>query len=160
MFIPAEAVFAEIHGHYPDLVEEAQRARVWLASPTTMMAVLTTSRAVLKDAATRKQVHIIQDHLRKLSEDFGRFRQRMDKLALHIHQAHEDVKQVKTSARKISSRFEDIDEVQLPPPEPDEDTATLPGDSSVSSFFSSSSPSPSIVVHHANVSMQEKCGHR
>ena len=73
MFIPAEAVFAEIHGHYPDLVEEAQRARVWLASPTTMMAVLTTSRAVLKDAATRQQIHIIQEHLVALSKDFERF---------------------------------------------------------------------------------------
>ena len=81
------------------------------------MAVLTTARAVLKDEATRKQVHIIQDHLRKLGEDFGRFQQRMDKLAVHIRQAHEDVKQVNTSARKISSRFEDIDQVQLPEPE-------------------------------------------
>jgi len=130
MFLPAEAIFAEIHARFSDLVEEAQRARVWLVSPTTLMAVLTTARAVLKDEATRKQVHIIQDHLRKLSEDFGRFRQRMDSLATHIHQAHEDVKQVNTSARKISSRFQDIDEVQLPQPEPDEDTVTLPGDSS------------------------------
>ncbi len=120
MFLPAEAIFAEIHAHFPDLVEEAQRARVWLVSPTTLMAVLTTARAVLKDEATRKQVHIIQDHLRKLSEDFGRFRQRMDKLAVHIRQAHDDVKQVNTSAKKISSRFEDIDQVQLPEPEEDE----------------------------------------
>ena len=120
MFLPAEAIFAEIHAHYPELVEEAQRARVWLVSPTTLMAVLTTARAVLKDEATRRQVHIIQDHLRKLSEDFGRFQQRMDKLAVHIRKAHEDVDQVNTSARKISSRFEDIDEVQLPKPEEDE----------------------------------------
>jgi DNA recombination protein RmuC len=130
MFLPAEAIFAEIHARFADLVEEAQRARVWLVSPTTLMAVLTTARAVLKDEATRKQVHIIQDHLRKLSEDFSRFRQRMDRLAIHIHQAHEDVRQVNTSARKISSRFQDIDEVQLPPPEPDDDRVSLPGDSS------------------------------
>jgi DNA recombination protein RmuC len=126
MFLPAEAVFAEIHAHFPDLVEEAQRARVWLVSPTTLMAVLTTARAVLKDEATRKQVHIIQDHLRKLSEDFGRFQQRMDKLAVHIRQAHDDVKQVNTSAKKISSRFQDIDEVQLPEPEETSDAAALP----------------------------------
>jgi len=63
MFIPAEAVFAEIHAHHYELVEEAQRARVWLVSPTTLMAVLTTARAVLKDSATRKQVHLIQQHL-------------------------------------------------------------------------------------------------
>jgi DNA recombination protein RmuC len=113
MFIPAEAVFAEIHGHYPDLVEEAQRARVWLASPTTMMAVLTTSRAVLKDAATRQQIHIIQEHLVALSKDFGRFQERMDKLAVHIDQANRDVADVNKSARKITSRFTKIEQVEL-----------------------------------------------
>ncbi len=113
MFIPAEAVFAEIHGHYPDLVEEAQRAKVWLASPTTMMAVLTTSRAVLKDAATRKQVHIIQEHLVALSKDFKRFQSRMDKLATHIDQANRDVTEVNTSARKITGRFNKIEQVEM-----------------------------------------------
>lgn len=113
MFIPAEAVFAEIHGHYPDLVEEAQRARVWLASPTTMMAVLSTARAVLKDSATRQQVHIIQEHLVALSQDFGRFQQRMDKLALHIDQANRDVLDVNKSAKKITSRFTKIEKVEL-----------------------------------------------
>lgn len=113
MFIPAEAVFAEIHGHYPDLVEEAQRARVWLASPTTMMAVLTTARAVLKDSATRQQVHIIQDHLVALSQDFNRFQQRMDKLAAHIDLANRDVIDVNKSAKKITSRFTKIEKVEL-----------------------------------------------
>jgi len=113
MFIPAEAVFAEIHAHFPDLVEEAFRRRVWLVSPTTMMAILTTARAVLKDAATREQVHIIQDHLRALSLDFSRFKTRMDNLAKHIGQAHQDVSDVNVSARKISSRFEKIEKVDL-----------------------------------------------
>ncbi len=113
MFLPAEAVFAEIHAHFPDLVDEAQRARVWMVSPTTLMAVLTTARAVLKDDATRKQVHVIQDHLRKLSQDFGRFQQRMDKLATHIRQAKDDVDQVNVSAKKITSRFEKIDQVEV-----------------------------------------------
>ncbi|MBT8041863.1 MAG: DNA recombination protein RmuC [Pontiella sp.] len=113
MFIPAEAVFAEIHAHYPELVEEAQRARVWLASPTTMMAVLTTARAVLKDADTRKQVHIIQEHLVALAKDFDRFQTRMDKLATHIGQANKDVGDVQVSARKITSRFTKIERVEL-----------------------------------------------
>lgn len=123
MFIPAEAVFAEIHGHYPDLVEEAQRAQVWMVSPTTMMAVLTTALAVLKDSATRKQIHIIQEHLVALSQDFGRFQDRMDKLAAHIGQAHKDVDDVQTSARKITSRFGKIEKVELsgvPPALPDD----------------------------------------
>ncbi|MGV6827454.1 MAG: DNA recombination protein RmuC [bacterium] len=113
MFLPAEAVFAEIHARFPDLVEEAQRQRVWLVSPTTMMAILTTARAVIKDEATRRQVHIIQDHLRMLSADFGRFQKRMDNLSRHIRQAHEDVEQVHTSAKKISGRFEKIEQVEL-----------------------------------------------
>jgi len=113
MFIPAESVFAEIHGHFPDLVEEAYRKRVWLVSPTTMMAVLTTARAVLKDAATREQVHVIQQHLNLLSKDFGRFQGRMDKLAMHIRQAHQDVDDVNVSAKKISKRFDQIEKVEL-----------------------------------------------
>lgn len=113
MFIPAEAVFAEIHAHYPDLVEEAQKLRVWMASPTTMMAILTTARAVLKDAATRKQVHIIQEHLGKLGQDFERFQERMDALAKHIKLANEDVEQVQKSSRKITSRFNKIEKVEL-----------------------------------------------
>jgi len=113
MFIPAEAVFAEIHAHQPSLVEEAQRARVWLVSPTTLMAVLTTARAVLKDSATRKQVHIIQEHLVNLAKDFNRFRVRMDNLSKHIQQANNDVKEVHTSANKISSRFEKIEKVEI-----------------------------------------------
>lgn len=113
MFIPAEAIFAEIHGHYPDLIEEAQRARVWLVSPTTMMAVLTTARAVLKDAATREQVHHIQTHLAALSQDFARFQDRMDSLANRIRLAHDDVDKVNISAKKITSRFEKIEQVDL-----------------------------------------------
>ncbi len=113
MFIPAEAVFAEIHAHYPDLVEASHRAKVWLTSPTTMMAVLTTIRAVLKDDATRKQVSVIQQHLQALAIDFGRFQKRMDGLERHIAQANEDVRNVNISAKKITSRFGKIEQVEL-----------------------------------------------
>lgn len=113
MFIPAEAVFAEIHAHHADLVSEAQKSRVWLASPTTLMAILTTARAVIKDDATRKQIHIIQKHLHALGQDFARFQERMTKLAKHIEQAHQDVEDVNTSAKKISSQFQKIEKVEL-----------------------------------------------
>jgi DNA recombination protein RmuC len=113
MFIPAEAVFAEIHAHHYDLVEFAQKSKVWMVSPTTMMAVLTTARAVLKDAATRKQVHEIQKHLRMLADDFERFQMRMDNLAKRIAQAHSDVEQVHISSRKITQRFVQIDRAEL-----------------------------------------------
>lgn len=113
MFIPAEAVFAEIHAHHYELVEYAQKANVWLVSPTTLMAILTTARAVLKDAATRKQVHEIQTHLHALSEDFERFQIRMDNLAKRIAQAHADVEQVHISSRKISQRFIQIERAEF-----------------------------------------------
>lgn len=113
MFIPAEAIFAEIHARFPDLVEFSHRAKVWMVSPTTMMAVLTTARAVLKDAATRKQIHLVQKHLIDLAKDFTRFQERMDKLAQHIHQANSDVEQVHQSSQKISSRFGKIEKVEL-----------------------------------------------
>jgi DNA recombination protein RmuC len=113
MFVPAEAVFAEIHARFPDLVEEAQRRRVWLASPTTLMAILTTALAVLKDEATRRQVHVIRQHLRELAQDFARFQQRMDNLARHIGQAQQDAEQAATSARRITGRFERIERVEI-----------------------------------------------
>jgi DNA recombination protein RmuC len=113
MFIPAEAIFAEIHGHQSDLVEYANKKRVWLTSPTTLMAILTTARSVLKDEATRQQIHIIQAHLSDLAQDFNRFKGRFANLARHIDQAATDVKQIHTSADKISSRFEKIEQVDL-----------------------------------------------
>ena len=113
MFIPAEAIFAEIHAHHPDVVAFAQRARVWMVSPTTMMAILTTTRAVLKDTATRQQLNIIQEHLRLLANDFKRFQKRMDDVQHHIAKAHNEVDQVHISARKITARFDQIEKVEL-----------------------------------------------
>ncbi|WP_246283172.1 DNA recombination protein RmuC [Marinifaba aquimaris] len=113
MFLPAEAIFAEIHAHHSDLVELAWNQKIWLTSPTTLMAILTTAKAVLKDEATRAQVNIIQTHLIKLSEDFDRFGHRFDQLAKHIDQAANDVKQIHTSANKITGRFKSIESLQL-----------------------------------------------
>lgn len=113
LFIPAEAIFAEIHANHEDLVAFSQQKRVWLTSPTTMMAILTTARAVLKDAATRQQVHIIQEHLIALGKDFDRFQKRMDDLAKHIQQANHDVEQVHKSSQKLTSRFQKIEKVDV-----------------------------------------------
>ncbi len=113
MFLPAEAIFAEIHAHHPDLVEYAMHRRVWPVSPTTLMAVLNTARAVIKDVETRKQIHIIKDELGKLGKDFGRFEERMRKLATHIRQANDDVQEVSISSDKISKRFRQIESVDL-----------------------------------------------
>lgn len=113
MFIPAEAVFAEIHAYHRDVVDYAMQKRVWMVSPTTLMAVLNTARAVLKDVEMRKQVHIIKDELGKLSKDFDRFDTRMKKLADNIRQAHENAQDVHISSQKISRRFAQIEKVEL-----------------------------------------------
>jgi len=113
MFVPAEAVFAEIHAYHSEVVQFALARRVWIVSPTTLMAVLNTARAVLKDVETRKQIHVIKDALGKLAKDFTRFDERMQKLATHIRQAHEDVQDVHTSSKKISGHFTRIEQVQL-----------------------------------------------
>ena len=113
MFIPAEAIFAEVHANYPEVIALSQRLKVWLVSPSTLMAVLTTARAVLKDDATKRQVHIIQKHLQALADDFKRFDKRMDKLTKHIDLAQQDASDVNVSAKKISSRFQKIESVEL-----------------------------------------------
>ena len=129
MFVPAEAVFAEIHAYHPDLVDSAMRRRVWIVSPTTLMAVLNTARAVIKDVETRKQIHIIKDELGKLGRDFGRFDERMKRLAAHIRQAHDDAQEVETSSRKITQRFQSIERVELDAPGQPLVRAADPGDS-------------------------------
>lgn len=114
MFLPAEAVFSEIHANYPDLVQYSHDCNVWLVSPTTLMAVLTTAKAVLKDDATKKQVHIIQTHLTHLAEDFKRFDKRMHNLTHYIQQANDEVADVHISAKKITHRFEKIVLLDIP----------------------------------------------
>lgn len=113
MFVPAEAVFAEIHAWHPELVAYALERRVWVVSPTTLMAVLNTARAVLKDVETRKHIHVIKDALAKLAKDFHRFDERMNALARHIDQANRDVQEVQVSSRKITAHFEKIEATQL-----------------------------------------------
>ena len=113
MFVPAEAVFAKIHAYHSDVVDYAMQRRVWIVSPTTLMAVLNTARAVMKDVETRKQVHIIKDELGKLSKEFDRFDTRMKKLADHIRQAHEDAQDVRITSDKINRRFAQIEKVEL-----------------------------------------------
>lgn len=113
MFVPAEAVFAEIHGHHAEIAEYASSKRVWIVSPTTLMAVLNTARAVLKDVETRQQIHVIKDALSRLAVEFGRFDERMRDLAKHIRQAYDDVEKVQVTSGKISQRFAQIEGVEL-----------------------------------------------
>jgi DNA recombination protein RmuC len=113
MFVPAEAVFAEIHAYHAEVVDYAIGKRVWIVSPTTLMAVLNTARAVLKDVETRKQIHVIKEALARLAVEFGRFDERMKELARHIRQAAEDVDRIQTTGGKITQQFQRIEAAEV-----------------------------------------------
>ena len=113
MFIPAEAVFADIHSHFRDVVEYAQQKQIWIVSPTTMMAVLTTARAVLKDHATHEHVNIVRAQLRLLAQDFDRFSKRTEQMERHIDLTREDIRTLNISARKIIEGFRRIEAGEL-----------------------------------------------
>jgi DNA recombination protein RmuC len=113
MFLPSEAIYAELHANFPNLVEESFRYRVWIVSPTTLMATLTTVRAVLKDVRLREQAHLIQGELRALLEDVARLDDRTAKLQKHFDQANEDVRQIRISTEKVGRRAERVGELEL-----------------------------------------------
>jgi DNA recombination protein RmuC len=119
MFLPSEAVYAELHANFPETVEQSYRARVWIVSPTTLMATLNTVRAVLKDARMREQAGVIQAEVMKLLDDVQRLDERTLNLQRHFGQAEKDLEQIATSAKKITRRAEQIEEVQLADDEDD-----------------------------------------
>lgn len=113
MFLPSEAVYAELYANFPDVVEKSYRARVWIVSPTTLMATLTTIRAVLKDARMREQADVIQAEVRHLLDDVKRLAERSGKLDIHFAQASEDLRLLKVSVDKVARRAEQVEAVQL-----------------------------------------------
>jgi DNA recombination protein RmuC len=113
MFLPSEAVYAELHSNFPTQVEEAHRAKVWIVSPTTMMATLTTIRAVLRDVSMREQAHLIQSKVLELVKDVERLDERVGKLQAHFGQVNEDFRQIQISTGKITKHAEQIKSVEL-----------------------------------------------
>lgn len=113
MFLPSEAVYAELHAEFPSLVDLASKERVWIVSPTTLMATLTTIRAVLKDVRMREQAHLIQIKVGELTKDVERLDERVGKLQRHFDQAVEDVRSIRISTEKISRRTGEIVELEL-----------------------------------------------
>jgi len=115
MFVPAESVFAELHDRFPMVVEEGFRRRVFIVSPTTLMATLNTIRTILKDARMREQAHVIQTEIQKMMEDVARLDKRVGQLATHFDQTQRDIKDVLTSTGKIVKRGVTIENIQLEP---------------------------------------------
>jgi DNA recombination protein RmuC len=124
MFLPAEAVYAELHANFSDVVDKSHRERVWIVSPTTLMATLHTVRAVLKDAQMREQAGVIQREMMALIQDVARLDSRVLNLRRHFDQANEDIREITISAGKITSRAERIEEVQLE--EASDETPVIP----------------------------------
>ncbi len=120
MFLPSEAVYAELHASLPDIVEKSYRARVWIVSPTTLMATLNTVRAVLKDVQMREQAGRIQVEVEKMFEDIRRLDDRVGKLQRHFNQAEDDMRQIRISTDKVTKRTETISEVRFEDPPPPE----------------------------------------
>jgi len=113
LFLPSEAVYAELHAELPDVVDKAHQARVYITSPTTLMALLNTIRAVLKDTQMREQAGLIQKEVHNLNQDVSRLDERVVKLRRHFDQANEDIRQVQISTEKITKRADKIEAVEL-----------------------------------------------
>jgi DNA recombination protein RmuC len=121
MFLPSEAVYAELHANFPDLVREGFAAKVWIVSPTTCMATLNTMRAVLKDARMREQAGAIRKELALLFTDVERLGERVGNLDRHFVQAAKDIEEIKISsdkATKRARRLDNFDFEELAPDDP------------------------------------------
>ena len=113
MFLPSEAVYAELHASLTAVLEQSYRAKVWIVSPTTLMATLNTIRAVLKDVQMREQADVIQVEVFKMIEDVGRLDDRVAKLQRHMGQTDDDLRQIRISTDKVTRRSERITEVEM-----------------------------------------------
>jgi DNA recombination protein RmuC len=117
MFLPSEAIYAELYTNFTDLVQKSYSARVWIVSPTTLMATLHTVRAVLKDARMREQANVIQQEVEKMAQDVVRLQNRVGNLKNHFSQADKDIDGIVTSADRIVKRADRIERMEV------EDTA-------------------------------------
>ena len=113
LFLPAEAIFAEIYAYHPDIIDYAQTKKVWLTSPTTFMAMITTIQVVIQNIERSKYTNVIHQELNKLADEFSRYKKRWDNLASHIDTVSKDVKEIHTTTEKITSRFGQISNVQI-----------------------------------------------
>ena len=113
MFIPAEAIFAEINAYHADLVEYAYKKRVWLVSPTTLISTLTMIMMIIQNIERDKYANIIHEELNKLGIEFTRFKDRFDKLSKSIQTVNKDVENFQITTDKIKKKFDSINSVEI-----------------------------------------------
>ena len=126
MFLPSEAVYAELHSNFPELIREGFEARVWIVSPTTCTATLNTMRAILKDARMREQAGAIRTALRQLHRDVELVVDRVEKLNTHFNQARKDIEGISTAAERAGKRATKLDNFDFEEVEAIEPVAPLP----------------------------------
>ncbi|WP_298360770.1 DNA recombination protein RmuC [uncultured Litoreibacter sp.] len=126
MFLPSEAVYAELHSKLPNIIREGFAARVWIVSPTTCMATLNTMRAILKDARMREQAGEIRKALKHLHRDVEIIGEKAGKLETHLRQAGDDVAGVITAATRAGKRADRLDNFDFEELAPDADTNVVP----------------------------------
>ena len=113
LFLPAEAIFAEVNAYHTDLLEYAYKKRVWITSPTTLISTLTTIQIIIKNIERDKFAKVIHSELRLLDEEFKRYKDRWDKLYRSIETVSKDVKDIHTTTDKITKRFNSINQVEM-----------------------------------------------
>lgn len=113
LFLPSEAIYAELHANFPQVIEKGFSQKVMIVSPTTFMATLHTMRAVMKDAAMREQAHIIQREVGAMAKDVSLLDDRVAKLQTHFNQTGEDIRKIRISTEKITKRADKIESLDV-----------------------------------------------
>ena len=113
LFLPAEAIFAEINAYHSDIIEYAYKKRVWITSPTTLISTLTVIEMIIKNMERDKYTSVIHEELNKLGLEFARYKERWDKLARSIQTVNKDVENVSITTDKISKKFDSINKVEV-----------------------------------------------
>jgi len=113
LFLPAEAIFAEVNAYHQDIIEYAYKKHVWITSPTTLISTLTTIQVIIKNIERDKYTNVIHQELNLLSEEFKRYKDRWDKLYRSIETVSKDVKDIYTTTNKITKRFDSINQVEM-----------------------------------------------
>ena len=113
LFLPAEAIFAEVNAYHPDIINYAYKKRVWITSPTTLISTLTVIEMIIKNMERDKYTSIIHEELNKLGLEFARYKERWDKLARSIQTVNKDVENVSITTDKITKKFESINKVEV-----------------------------------------------
>ena len=113
LFLPAEAIFAEINAYHSDIINYAYKRKVWITSPTTLISTLTVIQMIIKNMEKDKYTSIIHEELNKLGLEFARYKERWDKLSRSIQTVNKDIENVSITTDKISKKFDSINSVEI-----------------------------------------------